>query len=100
MISRSQRMSICKSMKFGIRLIAASVLLSSARASFCQEPPGPGPIVPSPHSNSPDPTYLIAKKEGAGTTIQIKKELTGDFTYRFVTDKDQTSAPAPLPAPA
>lgn len=32
--------------------------------------------------------------------MQIKKELTGDFTYRFVTDKDQTSAPAPLPAPS
>jgi hypothetical protein len=35
-----------------------------------------------------------------GTTVQIKKELTGDFTYRFITDKDQTSAPAPLPTAA
>ncbi len=30
--------------------------------------------------------------------VQVKKDLTGDFTYRFVSDKDQTSAPAPFPA--
>lgn len=37
---------------------------------------------------------------GTGTVVTIRKQLTGDFTYRFVSDKDQSAAPIPLPASA
>jgi hypothetical protein len=32
-------------------------------------------------------------------TMQLRRDVTGDLSYRFITPQDESAAPAPLPAP-
>ena len=99
MRSRPQRTSLDQLKVCAGRLFAIMALLQFAHAACCQNSPPAGP--PAPGKTTGTAASTTPKDASApGTTVQIKKELTGDFTYRFVTDKDQTSAPAPLPSVA
>lgn len=67
-----------------------------------KNPSGTGASTSSPASSSSGtttPSDKPATAGPAGATVQIKQELTGEFSYRFLTPTDQTAPPAPFPTP-
>ncbi len=104
MRSITQRTRLDKSKICAVQCLAFAALALFAHTSYGQNSPPAGSNAPGNTTGATAPTSAAptsAKDSSAsGTTIQIKKGLTGDFTYRFVTARDQSSAPAPLPSAA
>jgi hypothetical protein len=83
-------------------LLACVAVLAPA---FAQQPPPTGER-PSqtpggkgaPPGEKPGSGSIAGPAAGSAATMQIKKELTGDFSYRFVSGAEQGTAPVALPS--
>ncbi|HLK58502.1 MAG TPA: FHA domain-containing protein [Chthonomonadaceae bacterium] len=99
-----------------VALLTWSACLFADRVALAQGGTPPAQSNSAPPSKSPDSSTGAPKSppnsSGAGNTatpskettpaaplavMQIKKNVTGDFTYRFLNGSEAPSAPAPLP---
>src|SRR5207248_8069690 len=66
-------------------------------------PPRGSPVPSPPKGGGANPPAAGAPPATAAGVMQLKKQITGDFSYRFVSASDKaatvTTPPVPLPTP-
>ena len=70
--------------------------VTATQAQDKSKPPTTGGAKPSSSGNS---TAVQPGATAASATMQLRREISGNFLCRFVTDKDETAALVALPAP-
>src|SRR5688572_2158015 len=83
-----------------LRALVAAVLTAGALTVFspihAQQNPPTGTGTPQAGQAAPKPDA----SGGVAGTIQLRREVQGEFLYRFAPKSGTSTSPAPLPAPS
>ncbi len=78
-------------------IVNLAALSGALLIAACLQAQTKAPGAPSSAGIQQSPQNSAAVGSG-GPSISIKRQIAGDFTYRFISDDDQMAAPTPLPA--